>query len=186
MKAKRKCKQFIHSENARKADIINLLKRNQMQKETTANYRHTENLLSLLHGQGLTADTHNPQKSGNEKKELPLLRRGQGRSCPVGTSSPTLNVDEHSRHVLSAPCQTQTLFAAQHEELSLRHVRSAPCQTQTLFAAQHEELSLRHVRSLQSPGSDSGGGATFSHWSGEKEACPFLVGHCTRGDGHVP
>ena len=39
---------------------------------------------------------------------------------------------------------------------------------------------------LNVPDPDSRGGATFSHWSGEKEACPSLVGHCTRGDGHVP
>ena len=74
--------QFIHSENARKADIINLLKRNQMQKETTANYRHTESLtLFLLNRQGLTIHTLaqiKPQKE--KKKEKPsLVRRGQGR-----------------------------------------------------------------------------------------------------------
>ena len=71
-----------------------------MQKrKTTANYRHTESLYYFYFvGQGLTADTHAQkpsEKEIKEKEELPLLRRGQGRSCPVGTSSPTLNVDEH-------------------------------------------------------------------------------------------
>ena len=81
-KNEEKAMQFIPSENARKAGIINLLKRNQMQKETTANYRHTESLtLFLLNRQGLTIHTLaqiKPQKE--KKKEKPsLVRRGQGR-----------------------------------------------------------------------------------------------------------
>ena len=38
------------------------------ERKTTANYRHTENLLILLYGQGLTADTHNPQIKRKEKE----------------------------------------------------------------------------------------------------------------------
>ena len=67
------------------------IKANKMQKDTTANYRHTESL-NYFYFKDEASHTHTPQinKERKQKKKgnFPGVVRWC-RSCPVGTSSPS-------------------------------------------------------------------------------------------------
>ena len=60
--------QFNYTNNTQRKNVKQFISNNEMQKETTANYRHTESLLYYyLKDEASTPDTHS-HKNPNERK----------------------------------------------------------------------------------------------------------------------